>query len=87
MNLEQYFGLSKQPFPKAATSNAILKHPALEQVINRMHFALLRDTIGMFIAESGCGKSTALSLFVKAQRCRSSLAVSTLQFTTFWQSL
>ena len=66
MNLEQYFGLSKQPFPKAATTHAILKHPALEQVINRMHFALLRDTIGMFIAESGCGKSTALSLFVSS---------------------
>jgi type II secretory pathway predicted ATPase ExeA len=63
MTLEEYFKLQRQPFPKAATHNAVLRTAGLEHVIDRLHFAISRDTIAMLIAESGCGKSTALSLF------------------------
>lgn len=66
MNLLEYFGLSSQPFPKAATDEALLMHPALEKAVTRMRFALERDTIAMIVAESGCGKSTVLSLFARS---------------------
>ena len=66
MNLLTYFGLSSQPFPKAATDKALLRNPALDKVVTRMRFALERDTIAMLVAESGCGKSTVLSLFARS---------------------
>lgn len=66
MNLESYFGLSGPPFPKAVTDKAMLMNPALEHVLARLHFALQRDTIALLVAESGCGKSTALSLFARS---------------------
>ena len=66
MNLESYFGLDKPPFPKAVTDKALLMNPALEQVLARLHFALQRDTIALLVAESGCGKSTTLSLFARS---------------------
>jgi type II secretory pathway predicted ATPase ExeA len=65
MTLEEYFGLSQAPFPKAAHDNCLLRHPGFDEVLERLHFALSRDTITLLIAESGCGKSTALSLFIK----------------------
>jgi type II secretory pathway predicted ATPase ExeA len=55
MKLETYFALSTPPFPKA-----------LENILERLHFALHRDTIALLVAESGCGKSTALSLFAQS---------------------
>jgi type II secretory pathway predicted ATPase ExeA len=66
MTLEEYFGLSQAPFPKAAQENCLLKHPGLDEVLERFNFTLSRDTIMLFVAESGCGKSTALSLFIKS---------------------
>jgi general secretion pathway protein A len=66
MNLQSYFELSRPPFPKAVTDKALLMNPALEQVLARLHFALERDTIALLVAESGCGKSTVLSLFAKS---------------------
>ncbi len=66
MKLEEYFGLSKPPFPKAASKASLLMNPALQNVLERMHFALHRDTIALLVAESGCGKSTALSLFAQS---------------------
>lgn len=66
MTLEEYFELQKQPFPKAATKESLLMNSALEYVLNKLHFALERDTIAMLIAESGCGKSTALSFFAQS---------------------
>ena len=66
MNLQSYFGLSGPPFPKTVTDKALLLNPALEQVLARLHFALERDTIALLVAESGCGKSTALSLFARS---------------------
>lgn len=66
MTLETYFGLSSPPFPKSAAKHALLMHPALEQVLQRLQFALARDTIALMVAESGCGKSTALSLFAQS---------------------
>jgi len=64
--IEEYFGLRRQPFPKAADEKALLINPAIEQILNRMHFALQRDTICLLDAECGCGKSTLLSLFAKS---------------------
>ena len=66
MKLQSYFNLSGSPFPKAITDEALLMNPALKQVMTRLHFALERDTIALLVAESGCGKSTALSLFAKS---------------------
>jgi type II secretory pathway predicted ATPase ExeA len=65
MTLEEYFGLARPPFPKAATKESLLLTPGLEHVLTRLIFAITRDTIAMLIAESGCGKSTTLS-----QLCR-----------------
>jgi type II secretory pathway predicted ATPase ExeA len=62
MTLEDCFHLSRPPFPKAAPADGLLLTPALEQVLRRLLFAIHRDTIALLIAESGCGKSTALSL-------------------------
>jgi len=66
MTLEEYFDLGKLPFPKAVTDQALLRTPALEYVLQRLHFALQRDTIALLAAESGCSKSTVLSLFAKS---------------------
>jgi type II secretory pathway predicted ATPase ExeA len=63
--LEEYFGLSQQPFPKAATEACLLRHPGLDDIVERLRFALARDTIALLVAESGCGKSTGLALFAK----------------------
>ena len=35
-------------------------------MLAKLHFALERDTIALLVGESGCGKSTALSLFAKS---------------------
>jgi type II secretory pathway predicted ATPase ExeA len=66
MKLEEHFALSHPPFPKAATAASLLHTPALEQLLGKLHFALERDTIALVVAESGCGKSTALSLFAQS---------------------
>jgi len=65
-NLQEHFGFTTQPFPRVPTGEAILRHKGLEEVLARLHFALDRDTIALLVAESGCGKSTALSLFAKS---------------------
>jgi type II secretory pathway predicted ATPase ExeA len=64
--LQQHFGFTTQPFPRVPSDEAILHHRGLEEVLARLHFALDRDTIALLVAESGCGKSTALSLFAKS---------------------
>lgn len=66
MTLEQYFSLSQAPFLRAATATSIMKTPAHEQILERLRFALGRDAIAMLVAESGCGKSTTLSLFAQS---------------------
>ena len=66
MTLEDHFGLTQAPFPKAASDGALLRHPALEATLERLRFALHRDTIASLVAESGCGKSTVLALFAKS---------------------
>ena len=62
MTLEEYFHLSRPAFPRAAHKDCLLLTPGLEQVIDRLLLAISRDTIALLIAESGCAKSTALSL-------------------------
>lgn len=66
MTLEEYFSLVTPPFPKATSETSLLRHSGLEEVLERMRFALTRDTIALLVAESGCGKSTVLSLFAKS---------------------
>lgn len=66
MNLEEHFGLSQPPFPKAATELSLLRHSALQEILDKLRFALSRDTIALLVAESGCGKSTTLGLFAKS---------------------
>ena len=63
--LEEHFALGQQPFPKAASEACLLRHSALDEVLERLRFALARDTIALLVAESGCGKSTALGLFAR----------------------
>lgn len=60
MNLEAHFALSRPPFPRAATPASLLRTAAVEHAIERLRFALERDTIALLVAESGCGKSTVL---------------------------
>ncbi len=66
LTLEDHFGLTQTPFPKTASAAALLRHPALEATLERLRFALHRETIASLVAESGCGKSTALALFAKS---------------------
>lgn len=66
MTLEEYFGLARPPFPRSAPDTALFRHPGVEQVLARLRFALERDAIAMLVAESGCGKSTVLSLFARS---------------------
>jgi len=65
MTLEEYFELTTAPFPRAANDKTLLINSAMEKVQSRLHFAVERDTIAMVIADSGCGKSTALASFAK----------------------
>ena len=60
MTLEDHFALARSPFPKATTPASLLRTAALEHTLQRLHFALERDTIALLVAESGCGKSTVL---------------------------
>jgi type II secretory pathway predicted ATPase ExeA len=64
--LEEHFGLASPPFPKAATEACLLHYPALDDALERLRFALARDTVALLVAESGCGKSTLLGLFSRA---------------------
>jgi type II secretory pathway predicted ATPase ExeA len=81
MTLEEYFNLSRPPFPKAASRDSLLLTPALEHVLDRMVFAIERDTIAMLIAESGCGKSTALSQLARRLDAASYSIISTSMTT------
>ena len=79
--LQEHFGLSSQPFPRLPAEGAILRHKGLEEVLTRLHFAMERDTIALLVAECGCGKSTALSLFARSLDASSHQLV-TLSLTT-----
>lgn len=75
--LEEHFALAQQPFPKAANEACLFRHPALDEVLERLRFGLARDTISLLVAESGCGKSTALGLFARGLDASSYNVVST----------
>lgn len=81
MTLEEHFGLARPPFPRVAPETALLRHQGLEEVLARLRFALDRDTIAVLVADSGCGKSTALSLFARSLDAASHQLV-TLSLTT-----
>mgnify|MGYP000663431518 CR=1 FL=1 len=81
MTLEEHFSLARPPFPRVAPDAALLRHPGLEEVLARLRFALDRDTIALLVDDSGCGKSTALSLFARSLDAASHQLV-TLSLTT-----
>lgn len=81
MTLEEHFALARPPFPRVAPDPALLRHQGLEEVLARLRFALDRDTIALLVADSGCGKSTALSLFARSLDAASHQLV-TLSLTT-----
>lgn len=66
MNLEDHFGLTPALFPRTAGEAALFSHGGLQKVLTRLRFALDRDSISMLVAESGCGKTTALSAFARS---------------------
>lgn len=66
MNLEEHFGFSQQPFPRTSGDASLLMTPGIEHVLAKLRFALSRETIALLVAESGCGKSTTLSLFAQS---------------------
>jgi type II secretory pathway predicted ATPase ExeA len=79
--LQEHFQLAHPLFPRLPPEEAILRHKGLEEVLARLRFALERDTIALLVAECGCGKSTALSLFAKSLDASSHQLV-TLSLTT-----
>lgn len=64
--LQEHFALQEVPFPKAASEACLLRHPPLIETIERLRFAVSRDTPALLVAESGCGKSTAAGLFARS---------------------
>ena len=65
-SLQDHFGLQEVPFPKAASEACLLRHPPLVEAVERLRFALTRDSPALLVAESGCGKSTAAALFARS---------------------
>ncbi|MBI4870840.1 MAG: AAA family ATPase [Candidatus Riflebacteria bacterium] len=65
-SLQDHFGLQEVPFPKAASEACLLRHPPLAEAVERLRFALTRDSPALLVAESGCGKSTAAALFARS---------------------
>jgi type II secretory pathway predicted ATPase ExeA len=65
-SLQEHFGLQHLPFPKAATEACLLRHPGLDATVERLRFAIDRDSPALLVAESGCGKSTAIALFARS---------------------
>lgn len=65
-SLIQHFGLQTIPFPKAASDNCLLRHQPLVDIIDRIRFAVDRDSPALLVADSGCGKSTATALFARS---------------------
>lgn len=63
MNMEDYFGLEKLPFPKAATAGSLYKNHAHSVALNKLLLALRRGCPALVTARSGCGKSTLMNLF------------------------
>lgn len=76
-SIESHFGLKSMPFPKVATGTALLKTPAIDRAVSRLHFAQHRDTIALLIAESGCSKTTTLSVFAHSLDAANTHVLST----------
>jgi type II secretory pathway predicted ATPase ExeA len=63
--IEDHFKLHRPPFSQAAEAAALLHHQSLKDALDRLRFAIDRDGIALFTAESGCGKSTALATLAR----------------------
>lgn len=77
MTIEEYFELTSPPFPKAANDKTMLLNSAFNKILSRLRFAVERDAIAMVVAESGCGKSTALAVFARSLDAANYNVVST----------
>lgn len=58
--IEDHFKLHRPPFPQIADPAMLLHHASLKEAVERLRFAIDRQGIALFTAESGCGKSTVL---------------------------
>jgi len=76
-SLESHFDLKSLPFPKVATEAALLKTPSVERAVARLHFAQRRDTLALIIADSGCTKTTLMSLFARSLDAANTNVLST----------
>jgi type II secretory pathway predicted ATPase ExeA len=63
--LEDHFKLHTAPFPQSAAPGALLRHQGVKDAHERLRFAVDRDAIALFSAESGCGKTTVLGLLCR----------------------
>ncbi len=66
LSLQEHFELQEVPFPRAAPEAALLRYPPLLETVERLRFAVDRDSPALLVAESGCGKSTATRLFASS---------------------
>lgn len=57
-------GLSAFPFPKAPAAEALFRWSGLEEVLARLAFALAASGFALLTGDVGCGKSSALRLFL-----------------------
>jgi type II secretory pathway predicted ATPase ExeA len=64
--LQEHFGLQDVPFPRAASEACLFRYPPLLETVERLRFAVNRDSPALLVAESGCGKSTAAGLFARS---------------------
>jgi general secretion pathway protein A len=57
-------GLTAFPFPKAPAPEALFRWRSLDESLARLHFALAASGFALLTGDVGCGKSTALRLFL-----------------------
>ncbi len=65
-SIQTHFELRDVPFPKAASDACLLRTAPLIEAVERLHFAVSRDSPALLVAESGCSKSTAVGLFARS---------------------
>lgn len=58
--LLRHWGLTHPPFARPTPKDALYRHPGFEEAIRRLRFTVELDSIGLLVAETGCGKSLLL---------------------------
>lgn len=60
----RYFGMDRMPFVKNIPPEYLYQSAAMKEVLGRLKMAVDNQKFAVFIADSGCGKSTALRQLV-----------------------